>query len=55
MNFSQDVLLILLISIFTNATNTELFTNTNFLILLLLILSMNNYNTSTCPYSCSGN
>ena len=38
--FSQDVLLILLLSVFTSANNIDLNTNSNFLLLLLLVLSM---------------
>ena len=37
--FSQDVLLILLLSIFTSNNDIDLNTNSNFLLLLLLILS----------------
>ena len=42
MNFSNNVLLVLLLSIFAGATNTELNNNTNFLLLLLLTLSNGN-------------
>ena len=41
MNFSQDVLLVLIISIYAASTNTDLNTNTNFLLLLLMILGLN--------------
>lgn len=50
MNFSDNVLLVLLLSIFTNANNVDLNTNTNFLLLLLLTLSSNQQ--STCPGTC---
>ena len=42
MFFSQDVLLILLLSIFTSTNDVDLNTNSNFLLLLLLVLSMDN-------------
>lgn len=44
MNSSQDILLILLLSIFAQSTGTELGTNSNYLLLLLLALSANNNN-----------
>lgn len=50
MNFSDDVLLVLLLSIFTSANNVDLNTNTNFLLLLLLTLSTRAQNT--CPGFC---
>jgi len=53
MNFSQDILFVLLISVIANATNTDLATNTNFLLLLLLALS-NNGGTSSCGCSSCG-
>ena len=58
MTFSQDILLVLLIGVIAQATNTELATNTNFLLLLLLALGAyrtNNFSsrsgncTSNCP------
>jgi hypothetical protein len=52
MNFSQDILFVLLISVIANATNTDLATNTNFLLLLLLALS-NNGGTSSCGCGCN--
>lgn len=52
MIYSQDVLLILLLSILTSAGNIDLNTNTNFLLLLLLTLSNTTYPTSTCS-SCT--
>ena len=55
--FSQDVLLILLLSVFTSANNIDLNTNSNFLLLLLLVLSMEGGNliggSSGC--CCRGN
>ena len=39
MNFSQDILTVLLISIFAQSAGTELSTNSNYLLLLLLALS----------------
>lgn len=49
---SQDVLLILLLSIITSAGNIDLNTNTNFLLLLLLTLSNTSSGCNTCS-SCS--
>lgn len=51
MNFSQDILLVLLISVIAQSSGTELATNTNFLLLLLLALSgsRNQCNTCGCP------
>lgn len=50
MNFSQEILLVLLISIFAQSTGTELATNSNFLLLLLLALSAKNQcNPCGCP------
>lgn len=49
---SQDILLVLLLSIVSNATDTNLNTNTNFLLLLLLTLS-NNGGFSGCSNTCS--
>lgn len=48
MDFSQDVLLVLLLSIVSSAGNVDLNTNTNFLLLLLLTLSNNNTGCNTC-------
>lgn len=48
MSFTQDALLVLLIGLFANATNTDLATNTGFLFLLLLILLGNNNNNQCC-------
>lgn len=42
------LLLVLLISIFTSATDTNLNTNTNFLLLLLLALNGTNTNCNSC-------
>ena len=39
MNFTQDVLLVLLIGVIAAATDTDLATNTNILLLILLFLS----------------
>ena len=49
---SQDILLVLLLSIFTSANDVDLSTNTNYLLLLLLVLSGNNGGCSSCN-SCS--
>lgn len=53
---NQAILFALLLSVITNATDTNLNTNTNFLLLLLLALNNNNYNNgfnccnqNTCP------
>lgn len=46
---SQDVLLVLLLSIFASGNDVDLSTNTNYLLLLLLVLSGNNTGgCSTC-------
>jgi hypothetical protein len=51
---SQSILFALLLSVISNATDTNLNTNTNFLLLLLLALGGNNNfggccNQNTCP------
>lgn len=53
---SQSILYVLLLSVISNATDTNLNTNTNFLLLLLLALGgQNNYwnngccGQNTCP------
>lgn len=38
MNFSNEILLVMLIGVIASATNTELASNTNILLLLLLVL-----------------
>ncbi len=48
MNNTQNILFALLLSVITNATDTNLNTNTNFLLLLLLALNGNNYNNNGC-------
>ena len=48
MNFSQDILIVLLIAIFAQSTGTELANNTNFLLLLLLALAGFNNNRGNC-------
>ena len=53
MTFSQDILIVLLIGVIAQATNTELATNTNFLLLLLLALGA--YRTGNSSSSNSGN
>lgn len=52
MNFSQDILLVLLISIFAQSSGTELSTNSNFLLLLLLALNGQN-NRGCCGCGCN--
>lgn len=42
MNFSQDILLVLLISILASSTGTDLANNSTILLILLLALSANN-------------
>lgn len=51
---SNGILFALLLSVISNATDTNLNTNTNFLLLLLLALSNNGFNNcgcnqNTCP------
>ena len=53
MNLTNDILLILLLSVFTSATDTNLNTNTNFLLLLLLVLS--GQSSCGCNNSCGCN
>ncbi len=57
MFFSQDILMILLLSIFTSANDIDLNTNSNFLLLLLLILSMEggNFLGNNSGCGCRGN
>lgn len=57
MNNTNNILLVLLLSILASASETDLNTNTNFLILLLLILTAldNSTNNSMCglnPCNC---
>ncbi len=56
MNLSQDILLILLFSMFFPQGENSFVTNTNFLLLIILILSLfNSSSSSTCGCStCSG-
>lgn len=55
MNFSQDILIVLLIAIFAQSTGTELANNTNFLLLLLLALAGFNNNRCNTNSCCCGN
>lgn len=52
MNFTQDVLLVLLIGVIASATDTDLATNTNILLLILLFLSTQDNTNGSC---CSSN
>lgn len=56
MNFSNDVLLVLLLSILTSPVdedgNVDFGSNTNFLLLLLLVLQ-NSRNIDSCCNTCS--
>ena len=58
---TQNLLFVLLLSVFSNATDTNLNTNTNFLLLLLLALGgQNNFGNgcctqNTCPNQTFGN
>lgn len=56
MNNTQNILFVLLLSVITNATDTNLNTNTNFLLLLLLAMgNNNNFNGSCCTQNtCPG-
>ena len=45
---SQDILFVLLLSIFSSSNDIDLNTNQNFLLLLLLIFASGNYNTGCC-------
>ncbi len=55
MNFSQDILLVLLISILASATGTDLANNSTILLILLLALYPNNcYNSqNSCGCACN--
>lgn len=53
MNFSNDILLVMLISIFTSANDVDLNTNTNFLLLLLLALSASQNNVQNGCNPCN--
>lgn len=48
MNFSNDVLLVLLLGMFAESNNVNLATNQSFLFLLLLILGLGNNHGSCC-------
>ena len=55
MNFSQDILLVLLMSILASATGTDLANNSTILLILLLALYPNNsYNSqNSCGCGCN--
>ena len=56
MNFSNEILLVMLIGIIASATDTDLATNTNILLLLLLILLSNDgcgCNNNCCNSGCN--
>lgn len=55
MNFSNEILLVMLIGIIASATDTDLATNTNILLLLLLILLSNGNSCGNCCSGCDGN
>lgn len=48
MNYTSDILLVLLIGMFAQSNNVNLATNQSFLFLLLLILLGNNHSGSCC-------
>ena len=50
---TQSILFALLLSVITNATDTNLNTNTNFL--LLLLLALNGQNNCGCNCGCNQN
>ena len=52
MNFSQDILLVLLISIVANATGTDLANNSTILLILLMAM-YGNTNQNNCGCVCS--
>ncbi|MCI6542736.1 MAG: hypothetical protein MR423_02955 [Firmicutes bacterium] len=53
MNFSNEILLVMLIGIIASATDTDLANNTNILLLLLLILlSSGGCGYNSCCRSC---
>lgn len=53
MNFSSDILLVLLLAVFAQYTGTDLANNTNFLLLLLLALA--GFNNGFCNNNCCCN
>ncbi len=58
MNFSQDVMLVLLLGLLANQNDTNLATNSNILLLLLLALAginNNDNNNWSCANTCPGN
>ena len=56
MNFSNEILLVMLIGIIASATDTDLATNSNILLLLLLILLSTSGSGSCCStYDSCGN
>lgn len=48
MEFSNEILLVMLIGIIASATDTDLASNTNILLLLLLILLSNSGSSNCC-------
>ena len=55
MNFTQDVLFVLLIGLLAEATDTDLATNSTILLLILLFLSTNQSGSSQTSPCCSSN
>ncbi|MCI6573141.1 MAG: hypothetical protein MSA34_02105 [Firmicutes bacterium] len=57
MNFSNEILLVMLIGIIAAATDTDLATNSNILLLLLLILLSTSGSCNSCctSYDSCGN
>ena len=51
MNFSRDILSVLLLSIFASSTGTDLANNSN--ILLILLLALSNNNSCGCNNGCN--
>ena len=51
-DFSQEILLVLLIGVIASATDTDLATNTNILLLILLFLSGQTGSSGSCCSSC---
>ena len=55
-NFTQELLILLMIGVFANANDVDLANNTTILLLLALILFGNNFNNGcSCRNSCGCN
>ena len=54
-NFTEEILLLIILGVFANANNVDLANNTSILLILALILFNSNHNNNCCcNNSCSG-